>query len=487
MGRDLLRIRQMATESDHITETPLDLRTSGLLAGVLNNNRPVTVEKTRSQSLSYYVRKTAVHSATAVPVREVPLEATDDSEAVLRGILLADFTDAQVGEGATGLLESFARTLAEIERDARTRELHALHAQRLSHYFEISKGLTESLALEDVLDVALRSASALARFDDAAIIEVAPDGREMTIRKALGPDSARLEGKRVPADASLVGWVVQNRQYLPVPQFRKRKMRTALMGKKLDPDGVRAALVFPLIRNDQAIGAMVVASQQRDTFSDDEVQLLESVANQAALAMANAVLYRRMEEMATTDGLTQLPNHRHFQDAMDKELERTQRLKQPVSLILMDVDHFKRVNDTYGHPVGDEVLRRVAKTLRSVLQRKIDLPARYGGEEFVVLLPDTDLKGALRVADKIRVAVSKERFDGGSGEFNVTMSAGVATFPEDGNDKQILVDRADQALYQSKEGGRNRTTAWRSLPPELRNGAPSPPEPAILDLQKEHG
>lgn len=460
---DRLRIRQMATDNDHVVEQPLDARKASLLTGVLKTSSPVTLAVAKGRALPYYQRAPKLASAVAVPVREVGAEADTEGEPVLRGVLVADFAEKPESD-LTSLLAGFARTVAELERDAREREVHALRAHRLAHYFDTSKQLTSTLALDEILGFAIEASQQLADFDFAAVVQTDPGSKQFQVRKAAGEGEGKIVGKSGSVDGSLVGWVIKNEQYLPVPHFRKRKMRTPLLGKRVDPDGIRSALIFPLARENQAVGAFVVGSLTRDKFDPDEVQVLEGIANQTALAMANSLLYLRMQEMATTDGLTGLPNHRYFQEALTREIDRAQRSQQQVAVILMDVDHFKSVNDSYGHPVGDEVLRRLSRVLKSTLQRTIDLPARYGGEEFVTILPDTDAKGARRVADKIRTALAKERFDGGETTFQVTLSAGVSVYPDDGKHKQELIDHADKALYHSKESGRNRTTLWRDVP-----------------------
>jgi diguanylate cyclase (GGDEF)-like protein len=169
----------------------------------------------------------------------------------------------------------------------------------------------------------------------------------------------------------------------------------------------------------------------------------------------------RLETLAVTDGLTGLFNRRYFDDLLLSEVRRTLRYKAPVSLILLDVDHFKHVNDTYGHPMGDEVLRNLGRVLtRSV--RATDVCARFGGEEFAVILPATNLAGAVELAERLRVIIAETQHTLGGPTIAKTASLGLSTF--DGTDPPIgpeeLVKRADQALYQAKQGGRDRVVAW---------------------------
>jgi diguanylate cyclase (GGDEF)-like protein len=186
------------------------------------------------------------------------------------------------------------------------------------------------------------------------------------------------------------------------------------------------------------------------------------IAIQAAQAVLRAQLYEAMERMATTDGLTTLLNHRTFQMRFDEALAAARRYGRKCSVILTDIDHFKSVNDTWGHPTGDLVLKGVAKILRDKA-RDTDIVARYGGEEFALIMPETDTKGALVIAERIREAVMTETFQSDQGPLKVTLSLGIATFPDAAQDKQAMVDLADQCLYFAKRHGRNQSVTVAQL------------------------
>jgi diguanylate cyclase (GGDEF)-like protein len=177
---------------------------------------------------------------------------------------------------------------------------------------------------------------------------------------------------------------------------------------------------------------------------------------------------QKLEELAVRDGLTGLFNHRFLQEALDSELSRARRHGHPVSLLFIDVDHFKQYNDRHGHPAGDRLLRRVADVLVGgrnsglpVQARASDLVARYGGEEFVMVLPETGIEGALVKAERVRRKIAEFAFDQADTQPGgiVSVSIGVAAFPEHGAEKQALIDTADRELYRAKGGGRNRVCA----------------------------
>jgi diguanylate cyclase (GGDEF)-like protein len=204
------------------------------------------------------------------------------------------------------------------------------------------------------------------------------------------------------------------------------------------------------------VGVISIARRGRE-FTDQERDLFAYLAGQATLSIENVDLHETVQQQAVTDELTGLFNVRQFHSRLDNEIERAERFGQPMSLVMLDIDKFKSVNDTYGHQQGDRVLVEVARVLRR-LSRDVDLPARYGGEEMAVVLPQTDLRGAELGAERMRAAIEGmqiQRLDGG-GLLPITASFGVASFPSQAADKTSLIAAADAALYRAKRGGRNR-------------------------------
>ena len=218
----------------------------------------------------------------------------------------------------------------------------------------------------------------------------------------------------------------------------------------------------PLYFGNELLGVMNLARMQ--TCTEEEKVIMRTIASIGAMAMENAKLYAKAQHLADTDGLTQLYNKRKFRELLDIEASRISRYKDighMLSFIMFDIDHFKSYNDQHGHPAGDEVLRRIGEMLRENT-RQIDIPARYGGEEFIVIVPHVNKQGALRLAERIRHLVEKEKFPGEETQpgGNMTISGGVASYPEDSDDVDTVLEAADKALYVAKRGGRNRVVAY---------------------------
>ncbi|MBA7588789.1 hypothetical protein ES708_30858 [subsurface metagenome] len=219
----------------------------------------------------------------------------------------------------------------------------------------------------------------------------------------------------------------------------------------------KSILCAPIMHQGKITGILYMENNlTANVFTPERLELLGIISAQAAISLANAKLF----DLATTDGLTKLFVHRYFHLLLDQEIQRSRRHSQPVSLVMMDIDNFKDVNDTYGHQLGDEVLRSVAGAIKKS-SRAVDVVARYGGEEFVLILPETDTEGALIAAEKIRRLVEEQEISHEGEKLHVTISLGIATFPLPAGEKDILIKFADEAMYAAKRAGKNRVSVYQ--------------------------
>jgi len=213
-------------------------------------------------------------------------------------------------------------------------------------------------------------------------------------------------------------------------------------------------VVVPLKAKNKVIGILLADNMfNKKPITNNDVRILTMFANQAGLAIENSRLYEKTVVLSNSDSLTGLWNHGYFQYLLGEEIKRSSLVKSYFSFLLIDIDNFKKFNDTYGHQAGDSIIREISKVFKDV-SRKIDIVSRYGGEEFAIILPITKKEEALILAERIRKAVEIS-----SSLKNITVSIGVSSFPEDGEKKEDVIAKADKALYEAKRIGKNRTYA----------------------------
>jgi diguanylate cyclase (GGDEF)-like protein len=236
------------------------------------------------------------------------------------------------------------------------------------------------------------------------------------------------------------------------------------------PIGIRSIIVVPVVFRTEVIGTLLLrTSRKSHMFTKREIKLLIALASASANALYNAFLYEkldkektRLEKLAITDYLTGIYNIRYFYNRLEEEFSRSERYKQPLSCLMLDIDHYKRINDHYGHRIGDIVLREFAQLVKRHT-RKSDLFARYGGEEFILLLPQTSMKGALIEAERLRMIVKEHQFKPLDKEHGVTVSVGVSCAPHKKmKNYDDLINLADNALFQAKQKGRDQSVVYAS-------------------------
>jgi diguanylate cyclase (GGDEF)-like protein len=217
-------------------------------------------------------------------------------------------------------------------------------------------------------------------------------------------------------------------------------------------------LWIPLYSEDRLLGCLSVEEPSNGKSPTLEtIRSLEIFANQAVTAIESARSYDEAREQSIRDSLTGAYNHRHFQEVLQRELGRAERLGRPLTVLMLDIDDFKSINDRFGHPVGDAILQGIVAEIRNEVRGDMDLLARYGGDEFAVVLPETPPGEAVLVAERVRRRVDERLFrmpDSGQ-MLRATVSIGVATYPDDAGEKADLVEKADAALYRAKRGGKN--------------------------------
>jgi len=351
------------------------------------------------------------------------------------------------------LLTTLASQVAVAMDNARLYEEAKRRINELSALHNVGTTVSSTLRLDALLDQVCRTLSDTFHYNKIAIMIVDQGTSELVFKASLGYQNIMGEmGRRLKIGREgITGMVAATGEPIMVKDVTQNQHYVSIDGR------TRSELAVPLKIKQQVVGVLNVESDNVNAFDQVDLRLLTTLASQVAVALENARLYEETELLAVTDGLTGLNNHRFFQSFFERELNRARRYNHPLSLVMVDIDHFKKINDTLGHPVGDRVLKEVARLLHEQA-RDVDLAARYGGEEFMLVLPETKKAEAQMLAERIRSAVEKNRFDDEitKGVGKVTISLGVSGFPEDGSEKNEIIDKVDKALYRAKAGGRNQ-------------------------------
>jgi diguanylate cyclase (GGDEF)-like protein len=392
-----------------------------------------------------YLKKAEISSLVCVPVM-------DDTFPL--GVITADsgryhaFTSAD-----SDILQMFSHQVMRILQ--RERVYPQIRRENASLKI-LNQESAKLLATMDIDVIAKHLMEGARRIAPSEAVFLLGRGGEFEILHRTGP--YQQEKKAFNVKGTLLDMVVKNRE--PVYISDVRHDRSPLMPFKTQNTG--SVFVLPLVYERDVLGMVVLMFEKTNTLGTHEIELLEVLGNQAATSIANAKLYEEIERLAVTDGLTGLFNHRHFQETLAQEFNRIERFSEPISLLIIDIDHFKKINDTYGHPVGDAVLKKVSGIIRKTI-RNIDIPARYGGEEFAVILLGTDTNGALKMAERLRRSIADAKFSSEQNAFNVTVSIGISTHAREMRKKEDLVEQADKALYHAKRTGRNRSVKWEEM------------------------
>ncbi len=325
----------------------------------------------------------------------------------------------------------------------------------LDFFIKTGKALTESLEFKKVLRVILSAARRLVRCEDWALLLLDNSGKSLHYSVGKTASLKVLKKVRYKMGEGPAGWVAKNEQALLIPDFSKQTQYKK--EERFYPHIiVRNLLCLPIVCNNQVIGVIQVLNRiGQNQFSENDLDLLEKLLDLSSSAIARSDLYQKMSDLVTTDDLTHLYNLRYLDHVLDVEMKRSRRYKSFLSLIFIDLDFFKQVNDNHGHLMGSKVLVEMASILIESL-RAVDVIVRYGGDEFVVLLPNTDLKKASRVAERVRIAIHEFDFLKEEGlSLKITASFGIACYPKHANARNDLIHLADRAMYVSKTNGRD--------------------------------
>jgi two-component system, cell cycle response regulator len=359
--------------------------------------------------------------------------------------------------------DEFERKLKIVTRGKSWLESLYLDGDNLRVIVELSYLLSSTLNPKEVLFLVVKKLAEIIKAKRCSILSISPDNQRYAevISTFEDPDitDLKIDLRKYPE----IRKALNSKKTIIIKDAQKDPLMKDVK-EIIAPIGIRSIVVIPVIFRDEVIGTLLLrTSRMRRSFTKREIELCIALANASANALYNALLHEklnrektRLESFAITDYLTGIYNIRYFYNRIEEEFSRTVRYRLPLSCIMFDIDHFKRINDNFGHRVGDIILREFAQLVK-VHTRRSDVFARYGGEEFILLLPQTPVKGAVAEAERIRIAIKEHQFDAIRKKIDIAVSIGIACSPH----KKIknyddLINLADNAMFVAKKKGRDR-------------------------------
>jgi len=325
-----------------------------------------------------------------------------------------------------------------------------LMLRRLQSAYAATVAMHSQTKLEDILQSITRIAAEDFDYGNASIFMKDHQGN-FNLLSSAGHLADLPSGYVIKSGEGILGWVAEHRKPAIVSDVSKEPRYIPAV------KGAKSQITIPLIIAEEVEGMLNIESEKLAAFSLEDQKALLALAEQAAVAIEKAKVLANTQYLAITDDLTGLYNHRFFKQKIREEITRARRFGSELTLLMLDMDDFKKINDTCGHPAGDRVLKEVAAIIRNTV-RETDIPFRYGGEEFSVLLPQTGSQGAMEVAERLRQAIEAFSFPCSAGiVIQTTVSIGIATFPNDAANWSELVTIADSAMYRAKLEGKNTT------------------------------
>lgn len=331
--------------------------------------------------------------------------------------------------------------------------------KELEFFEKINKTITSSIELKEVLSEIMNKIKEMTKAESWSVLLVDHETGELVFEKTDNRKTKKIEKFRLKMGEGIAGWVAQEGIPVVVPDVSKDERFFGKIDKAIRFK-TKSLLCVPIKSKDQVVGVIELVNKTTgEPFSKEDLDLLLRLVDLTAIAIERTSLYQKMTELAITDDLTKLFNTRYLNRTIEVEIHRASRYNTSVSLIFMDIDHFKNINDRYGHLIGSKVLVEIAQLLLKSL-RSVDIVARYGGDEFVIVLPQTTPDYAIQIAERMRKSVEQYTFLKKEGySLRLTASFGVASYPESAKTKEELIRLADEAMYRVKYQTRNAVYA----------------------------
>ncbi len=334
------------------------------------------------------------------------------------------------------------------------------NVKELLDLFQVARLVVSTLNMDQVLEAILKSAMKLTKTSAGSIALYNKNKQELEMHAHKGFSKGFIGNTRWKVrPGGLTDTILKSDKPVVISDVTKKEFfsNPVAIG-----EGIKSVICVPLVFKDEIIGILYVDDFTPRRFGKNDLELLSILSSFAAMSIDHARLHARTSRMAVTDGLTGLFNHRYMQQQLGREFCRAARYNETFSVMMIDIDNFKKINDTYGHTFGDRVLEKLAEILKSSI-RASDTAARYGGEEFAIILPKVESDQALILANRIRKHIKDKSAPLMKGKGILTVSIGISNYPKDSQKKMELMKQADKALYEAKKRGKDQAVEYREL------------------------
>lgn len=465
---------------DYISNTPdaIDsgqrlLFRSGYINWLTKTNSPIMIDEIKNlkENAVYYSKTVEIKSLMAVPLKNKHLDKGPNSNSA-RGILIMDnYNKKAFSESDREIAELIADKIYSTLVIEKLRKNVSESGNELTSLYDYIQKLESNMDSEKIIKHLLGTLVSTIPSDMISITLNNPETNESTI-KATNIENEHLENKTFSNHNSLIGLVNQGDKSLSFIDISDRSKFRTVFDREIDftvnVKNLKSTIIFPIVNqdetsenNNEVLGAVFISRKKKIEFNDEHKNLANVLIQQASKAITYSSNLKRISELAIKDGLSGLYNHRHFKEMLSNFVARALRYSEDLSVVIIDIDNFKMINDDHGHQAGDAIISETGVLIANSI-REIDIAARYGGDEFAIVLPKTNESGALFVAEKIVKKIESSKILN-SDKINTTLSIGISSFPKNAMTQDGLIEKADIALYEAKSRGRNQIIHFNDI------------------------
>lgn len=451
---------------------------SGYINWLTKTNSPIMIDEIKNlkENAVYYTKTVEIKSLMAVPLKNKHLEKDPNSNSA-RGILIIDnYNKKAFSESDKEIAELIADKIYSTLVIEKLQKNVSESGDELTSLYDYIQKLESNMDSEKIIKHLLGTLISTIPSDMIFITLNNPEKNESTI-KATNIENEHLVNKTFSNHNSLIGLVNQGDKSLSFLDISDRSKFRTVFDREIDftvnVKNLKSTIIFPIVNQDETtedtnevLGAVFISRKKKIEFNDEHKSLANVLIQQASRAITYYSNIKRISELAIKDGLSGLYNHRHFKEMLSNFVARALRYSEDLSVVIIDIDNFKMINDEHGHPAGDAIISETGVLIaRSI--REIDIAARYGGDEFAIVLPKTNDSGALFLTEKIIKKIESSKILN-SDKINITVSIGISSFPKNAMTQDGLIEKADIALYEAKSRGRNQTIHFNDIDETLK-------------------